>query len=85
MAKTKKVHNEETDPKDLEMLNLAIEKVAKARDVLNKILDEKLKENTMYYYTSKKKLGSRTIQELAYNRDRVHIETLIKNIKKMSD
>jgi hypothetical protein len=85
MAKTKKVHNEETDPKDLEMLNLAIEKVAKARDVLNKILDEKLEENNMYYYTSKKNIGSRTIQELKYDRDKMNIETLIKNIKKMSD
>ena len=85
MAKSKKGHIKEVNPKDLEMLELAIEKVAKGREILNKAIDEKLRENSMYYYTSKKNIGSRTIQKLKYDRDKMNIETLINNIKKMNN
>lgn len=54
------------------------------RESLYKLLDKKLDEHSMNYYIREKGIGSKSIQELKYNRDKLLISTLINNLQKMT-
>ena len=53
------------------------------RESLYRLLDKKLDEHSMNYYIREKGIGSKSIQELKYNRDKVQVSTLIHNLEKM--
>jgi cobalamin biosynthesis Co2+ chelatase CbiK len=66
----------------MEELEKAIELHNQSRDILNKLLDKKLKEHSQNYWIRKGILTSQ-ITRLAHQRDRMHIETIIKALQKM--
>lgn len=57
--------------------------IEETRATLNKLIDQKLSEHSMSYYIREKGIGSKSIQELKYHRDRMHLPTLIHNLEKM--
>jgi len=69
---------------DMQELEKAKQLVSDAREILYKLLDKKLDEHSMSYYIREKGIGSKSIQELKNNRDKVHITTLINNLQKMT-
>jgi hypothetical protein len=54
------------------------------RESLYKMLDEKLSEHSLYYYHKKKGIGYRSLDDLVNNRDKMHIESIIKALQKMT-
>ena len=68
---------------DMKELEKAIQLVSDARKILYNLLDKKLDEHSMNYYIREKGIGSKSIQELKYNRDKVQVSTLIHNLEKM--
>lgn len=58
-------------------------KLEETRETLNRLIDQKLSEHSMSYYIREKGIGSKSIQELKYHRDRMHLPTLIHNLEKM--
>jgi hypothetical protein len=64
-------------------LELAKEKYDEARETLYKLIDLKLSEHSMSYYIREKGIGSKSIQDLKYKRDRMQVPSLINNLKKM--
>lgn len=71
------------DERDMQELEKAIQLVSNAREILYKLLDKKLNEHSMSYYIREKGIGSKSIQELKNNRDKVQVSTLIHNLEKM--
>ena len=71
------------DERDMQDLDKAIHLVSSAREILYKLLDKKLSEHSMSYYIREKGIGSKSIQELKNNRDKVQVSTLIHNLEKM--
>lgn len=71
------------DQRDMQELEKAIQLVSSAREILYKLLDKKLDEHSMSYYIREKGIGSKSIQELKNNRDKVQVSTLIHNLEKM--
>lgn len=71
------------DERDMQELEKAIQLVSSAREILYKLLDKKLDEHSMSYYIREKGIGSKSIQELKNNRDKVQVSTLIHNLEKM--
>ena len=69
--------------RDMQELEKAIQLVSNAREILYKLLDKKLNEHSMSYYIREKGIGSKSIQELKNNRDKVQVSTLIHNLEKM--
>jgi hypothetical protein len=78
-SKTSDTRNEE----DMQELEKAIQMVSNARELLYKILDRKLGEHSIYYYHKKKGIGFRVLNDFEQNRDKLHISTLINNLRKM--
>lgn len=78
----KKISNTK-DERDMQELEKAIQLVSNAREILYKLLDKKLNEHSMSYYIREKGIGSKSIQELKNNRDKVQVSTLIHNLEKM--
>jgi len=66
----------------MEELEKAIELHNQSREILNILLDKKLKDHTQYYWIQKGILTSQ-IGRLVHQRDRMHIETIIKSLQKM--
>jgi cobalamin biosynthesis Co2+ chelatase CbiK len=64
-------------------LEKAIELHNQSRDILNNLLDKKLKEHSQNYWIRKGILTSQ-ITRLAHQRDRMHTETIIKSLQKMT-
>lgn len=80
------VENKNSDTrneKDMQELEKAIHLVSSAREILYRLLDKKLSEHSMSYYIREKGIGSKSIQELKNNRDKVQVSTLIHNLEKM--
>ena len=63
-------------------LEKAIELHNQSRNILNNLLDKKLKEHSQYYWIQKGILNSQ-ITTLVHKRDRMHTETIIKSLQKM--
>ncbi len=63
-------------------LEKAIELHNQSRDILNNLLDKKLKEHSQYYWIQKGILTSQ-ITRLTHQRDKMYTETLIKSLQKM--
>ena len=66
----------------MEQLEKAIELHNQSRDILNKLIDKKLKDHSQYYWI-RKGISPFQITRLAHQRDRMHIETIIKSLQKM--
>jgi hypothetical protein len=66
----------------MEQLEKAIEHYNISREILNKLLDKKLKDHTQYYWIQKGILTSQ-IGRLVHQRDSLHIRTLMDALKKM--
>ena len=54
------------------------------RELLYRMLDEKLNEHSLYYYHKEKGIGFRSLNDLANRRDKMHIESIIKALQKMT-
>jgi hypothetical protein len=79
---SKKINNKK--PKEnMRELEKAIQLVGDARNILNKLLDKKLSEHTLYYYHKNKGMGFASLEQLEKNRDKLLISTLINNLQKM--
>jgi len=65
-------------------LKKAIELYSQARDILDKLMDKKLKDHTQNYWIRKGILTSQ-ITRLAHQRDSLHIRTLMDALKKMEE
>lgn len=65
-------------------LEKAIKLHNQSRDILNKLLDKKLKDHTQYYWIQKGILTSQ-IGRLVHQRDSLHIRTLMDALKKMEE
>ena len=69
---------------DMIQLEKAIELHNQSRDILNNLLDKKLKEHSQNYWIRKGILTSQ-ITRLAHQRDSLHIRTLMDALKKMEE
>lgn len=69
---------------DMMQLEKAIELHNQSREILNKLLDKKLKDHTQYYWIQKGILTSQ-IGRLVHQRDSLHIRTLMDALKKMEE
>jgi len=65
-------------------LERAIKHYNISRNILNKLLDKKLKEHSQNYWIRKGILTSQ-ITRLAHQRDSLHIRTLMDALKKMEE
>jgi hypothetical protein len=65
-------------------LERAIKHYNISREILNKLLDKKLKDHTQYYWIQKGILTSQ-ITRLTHQRDSLHIRTLMDALKKMEE
>jgi hypothetical protein len=65
-------------------LERAIKHYNISRDILNNLLDKKLKEHSQYYWIQKGILTSQ-IGRLVHQRDSLHIRTLMDALKKMEE
>lgn len=63
-------------------LEKAIELHNQSRNILNNLLDKKLKEHSQYYYIQKG-ISPFQITKLTHQRDSLHIRTLMDALKKM--
>jgi hypothetical protein len=63
-------------------LEKAIELHNQSRDILNNLLDKKLKEHSQYYWIQKG-INPFQITKLTHQRDKMYTETLIKSLQKM--
>ena len=68
---------------DMQELEKAIQLVSDARKILDRLLDKKLSEHSVYYYHKEKGIGFRVLDDLKQNRDKLLITTLINNLQKM--
>lgn len=66
--------------KELKQIKINLQDI---RESLYKMLDEKFSEHSMSYYIREKGIGSKSIQDLKHNRDKMHIESIIKALQKM--
>lgn len=69
---------------DMIQLEKAIELHNQSRNILNNLLDKKLKEHSQYYWIQKGILTSQ-ITRLIHQRDSLHIRTLMDALKKMEE
>jgi hypothetical protein len=69
---------------DMMQLEKAIELHNQSREILNNLLDKKLKEHSQNYWIRKGILTSQ-ITRLAHQRDSLHIRTLMDALKKMEE
>jgi hypothetical protein len=76
--------NYEERNEDMIQLEKAIELHNQSREILNKLLDKKLKDHTQYYWIQKGILTSQ-IGRLVHQRDSLHIRTLMDALKKMEE
>lgn len=63
-------------------LKKAIEHYNISRNILNNLLDKKLKEHSQYYWVQKG-ISPFQITKLTHQRDSLHIRTLMDALKKM--
>lgn len=81
-----KEENDNSDTSEERIMQELIQakrKLEETRETLNRLIDQKLSEHSMSYYIREKGIGSKSIQELKYHRDRMHLPTLIHNLEKM--
>jgi len=77
-----KEENIEKGNEDMIQLEKAIELHNQSRDILNNLLDKKLKEHSQYYWIQKG-INPFQITKLTHQRDSLHIRTLMDALKKM--
>ena len=65
-------------------LERAIKHYNISRDILNSLLDKKLKDHSQYYWI-RKGISPFQITKLTHQRDSLHIRTLMDALKKMEE
>lgn len=53
------------------------------RNILYKLIDQKLSEHSMSWYIREKGIGSKSIQDLKYKKDKMRVASLISNLERM--
>lgn len=66
--------------KELDQIKINLDDI---REILYKLIDQKLSEHSMSYYIREKGIGSKSIQDLKHKRDRMQTESIIKALYKM--
>ena len=81
-----KEENNNSDTREENIMQELIQakmKYEDARETLYKLIDQKLSEHSMSYYIREKGIGSKSIQDLKYKRDRMQVPSLIHNLERM--
>lgn len=82
IGNNKEENNERNE--DMMQLEKAIELHNQSRNILNNLIDKKLKEHSQYYYIQKG-ISPFQITKLTHQRDSLHIRTLMDALRKMEE
>jgi hypothetical protein len=82
----KNENQNETEDRNKDMIELqkAMEHYNISRDILNKLIDKKLKDHSQYYWI-RKGISPFQITKLTHQRDSLHIRTLMDAIEKLKE